>query len=64
MEDVKGEEYEIQYQIYMMAQQYNVDPKVFQEQLVKNGSINEFKDQILIDKALGKVVELSTAKDK
>ena len=64
VEDVKVEDYEIQYQIYMMAQQYNVDPKVFQEQLTKNGSINEFKEQILIDKALGKVVELSTSKDK
>ena len=63
-EEVKVEEYELQYQIYMMAQQYQVDPKVFQEQLVKNGSINEFKEQILIDKALGKVVELSTSKDK
>ena len=64
VEDVKVEYYELQYQIYMMAQQYNVDPKVFQEQLTKNGSINEFKEQILIDKALAKVVELSTSKDK
>ncbi|MCM8530381.1 MAG: trigger factor [Lentisphaeraceae bacterium] len=63
-EEVKVEEYELQYQIYMMAQQYNVDPKVFTEQLTKNGSINEFKEQILIDKALAKVVELSTSKDK
>ena len=63
-EEVKVEEYELQYQIYMMAQQYQVDPKVFQEQLVKNGSINEFREQILIDKALGTVVELSTSKDK
>ena len=57
-EEVKVEEYELQYQIYMMAQQFRVDPKTFREQIERNGSIEEFKEQILIDKTLGKVVEL------
>jgi trigger factor len=64
VEEVKVEDYEVQYQIYMMAQQYNVDPKLFSEQLVNNGSINEFREQILLDKALGKIVELNTTDKK
>ncbi|NQZ57084.1 MAG: trigger factor [Lentisphaeraceae bacterium] len=64
IEDVKVDDYEVQYQIYMMAQQFKVDPKVFAEQLKNNGSIDEFRDQILVDKTLGKIVELNTKKDK
>jgi trigger factor len=61
VEEVKVEDFEIQYQIYMMAQQYRVDPKVFREQLEANGSMDEFSEQILIDKTLAKIVELNTA---
>ena len=61
-EDVKVEEYELQYQIYMMAQQFRVDPQTFRQQLESNGSIEEFKEQILVDKTLGKIVELCSPK--
>ena len=64
VEEVKVEEFEVQYQIYMMAQQYGVDPKVFAEQLQANGSIEEFQEQILIDKTLSKIVELNLPSDK
>ena len=61
-EEVKVEEYELQYQIYMMAQQFRVDPKTFRQQLESNGSIEEFREQILVDKTLGKIVELCSPK--
>ena len=61
-EDVKVEEYELQYQIYMMAQQFRVDPQTFRQQLESNGSIEEFKEQILVDKTLGKIVEICSPK--
>ena len=63
-EDVKVEEYELQYQIYMMAQQFRVDPQTFRQQLESNGSIEEFKEQILVDKTLGKIVEINSPKEE
>ena len=63
-EEVKVEDYELQYQIYMMAQQFRVDPKIFAKQLQENGSIEEFKEQILIDKTLGKIVEINSPKEE
>lgn len=63
-EEVKVEDYELQYQIYMMAQQFRVDPQTFRQQLESNGSIEEFKEQILIDKTLGKIVEINSPKEE
>lgn len=62
-EEIKVEDYELQYQIYMMAQQFRVDPQTFREQIERNGSIDEFREQILIDKTLGKIVELCSPKE-
>lgn len=64
VEEVKVEDYELQYHVYMMAHQMRVDPETFLKQIEKNGSINRFKEQILNDKTLGKVVQLCLVKEE
>ncbi len=60
LEKVSVSQYEVQMQLYIMAQHYGVKPDALAQQLQSTNSMQEFVEHVQVDKALATVVELAT----
>ena len=62
-EKVELNQYEVQMQLYSMAQHYNMSVEDLTKQLQSTNSLHEFTDHVLMDKTLDKIVDIASGKE-
>lgn len=62
-EKVELNQYEVQMQLYSMAQHYNMSVEDLTKQLQQTNSLHEFTDHVLMDKTLDKIVDIASGKN-
>ncbi|EDM29004.1 trigger factor [Lentisphaera araneosa HTCC2155] len=62
-EKVELNQYEVQMQLYSMAQHYNMSVEDLTKQLQETNSLHEFTDHVLMDKTLDKIVDIASGKN-
>jgi len=62
-EKVELNQYEVQMQLYSMAQHYGMSVEDLTKQLQQTNSLHEFTDHVLMDKTLDKIVDIASGKN-